>query len=234
MSEKTKINRQAGFSLVELAVVLIIIGLIVGGILKGQDLLESARLKSILTQANEYRLATATFMEKYGSLPGDYDKASEYIDGSLLNGNNDGRIEGPGLAVNPGGYNHEARSFWAHLAAANLITHPGQPHGGHAQFDKGVPSTKIGGGFTLRYQPHPEMVSHWFVIGAENGDTGDGPLLTPVQAMSIDVKADNGDPTRGQIQAKSGAGGNAGLCVKANGLYNTDNKDKACVLYIKL
>jgi len=232
--KKSDLSYQQGFSLVELAIVLIIIGLIIGGILKGQELLDSARLKSILTQANEYRLATATFVEKYGALPGDYDKASEYIDSRLMNGNNDGQIDGPGLAVNPGGQNHEARSFWAHLAAAHLMTDPGQVQGGRALFGKGAPSTKIGGGFTLRHHPFPEMPSHWFVVGEANGDAGDKGLLTPAQALSIDAKADNGDPSTGNIRTKTGKGSGAGKCLKANGLYNTQNTNKDCVLYIKL
>ena len=70
---------QEGFSLVELSIALLIIGLIVGGVLKGQELLESARLKSALSQVNEFRLATGVFMDKYNALPGDFDHASEYI-----------------------------------------------------------------------------------------------------------------------------------------------------------
>lgn len=95
---KRKIT-QAGFSLVELAIALMIIGLIVGGILKGQELLESARLKSVLTQVNEYRVAVTTFMDRYDALPGDFDQAAELIQDGLLDGNNNGIIEGPGLTT---------------------------------------------------------------------------------------------------------------------------------------
>ena len=107
---KTKKTLQA-FSLVELAIALVIIGLLIGAVLKGQELLASARLKTVITQLNQYRLATNTFMDRYGALPGDYDKASSYIKEGLKNGNNNGVIEGLGLSAGGGGFNHEATSF---------------------------------------------------------------------------------------------------------------------------
>ncbi len=219
----------AGFSLVELAIVLLVIGLIMGGILKGQELLESARLKSLLTQVNEYRVATSVFLERYGSLPGDYDKAKEHILDTLKNGNGDGIILGDGLATND-----EALSFWSHLAAANLIASPGNlPTGGSATFGKGAPVTKMGGGFTIQYNVFGEN-KHWFVIGKENGNKGDGALLTPLQALSLDQKIDSGNPTMGHVRARDGAnttGGNK--CIK-DGMYNTAIKTPACVMYFMM
>jgi len=61
--KKSKAHYEAGFSLIELAVVLIIMGLLIGGILKGRDLIESARLKRVISQLNELRMATNTFLD---------------------------------------------------------------------------------------------------------------------------------------------------------------------------
>jgi hypothetical protein len=225
-------NSEAGFSLVELAIVLLVIGLIIGGILKGQELLESARLKSLLTQVNEYRVATSIFLEKYGALPGDYDKAKEYIDDKLQNGNGDGKIDGPGLASHGAG--HEALSFWSHLAAAGLISPPGEnSSGGHATFGKGAPSTRIGGGFTIVYGEF-DSAKHWFVAGTENGDKGNGALLTPMQALSLDQKIDSGNPLNGQFRVKEGAGAAPNSCITNRGLYNSKTKTAACVVYFML
>ena len=135
-------SKDAGFSLVELAIVLVVLGLLIGGVLKGVELVESARLKSILTQVNEFRIAVSTFIDRYDALPGDYHEASQYIKGTLKDGNNSGFIEGPGLARDS-----EACAFWMHLAEAQLIPLPGKiPAQGNARFGHGVPSAKLGGG----------------------------------------------------------------------------------------
>jgi prepilin-type N-terminal cleavage/methylation domain-containing protein len=228
---KSFLQEDRGYSLVELSIVLMIIGIIIGGILKGQELLENARLKSILTQVNEYRMATTIFMDKYDALPGDFDGARDHIHPALKNGNNNGIIQGAGLAS--GTHDHEALSFWAHLAAANLIASPGQaPASGSARFGHGAPSSKLGGGFTVQHQPHPGMDGHWFLLGSENKTRGDGGLLTPMQAYSLDKKADSGDPTTGKIRAFTGSNVSSKPCV-INGHYNTKLNEKVCILYFQ-
>lgn len=211
------------FSLVELAIVLVIIGLLIGAVLKGQELLESARLKTIITQLNQYRLATNTFVDRYGALPGDYDKASSYISSSLKNGNNNGVIEGLGLSSSGGAASHEALSFWEHLAAAELIPN-GPP-----------PPTKMGGVITIAHAPLEGMQGHWFIIGNANGAKNDGALLTPLQCLSLAKKLDTEDPFSGNVQIRNGAQKSGkGQCLKANKVLNTATKDPACVLYVKL
>jgi prepilin-type N-terminal cleavage/methylation domain-containing protein len=229
------IQEEDGFSLVEMAIVLIIIGLILGGIMKGQELLESARLKSLITQTNQYRLATNTFLDRYDALPGDFHRASELIHPRLKDGNNNGIIEGLGLVSSHNPVDHEALSFWEHLAAANLIPSPGNNTGkGHAHFGRGAPSSKIGGGFTIRFQPSEDMPGHWFIIGHENGASGNNALLTPEQALSIARKIDNTDTNNGSVRAKDGANVPSQSCVKDSGEFNTQNKSPACVLFIQM
>ena len=206
-------------------------GIIIGGILKGQDLLESARLKSVISQVNEYRVATNIFQDRYGALPGDYAQASHYIDASLSNGNGDGHITGPGLTSSGSG--HETLSFWAHLAAAKLISSPGKISSRKAaQFGHGAPKSKIGGGFTVQYNTFGEG-HHWFVLGEKQGASGQGAGLTPLQAMSLDQKGDNGQPGEGKIRAKDGIDVPPGSCVTAQGTYNGKHKNNACVLYFQ-
>lgn len=229
------IQEEDGFSLVEMAIVLVIIGLILGGIMKGQELLESARLKSVITQANQYRLAVNTFIDRYDALPGDFDRAAELIAPHLKNGNNNGVIEGLGLSIGKNGFEHEALSFWEHLAAANLIPSPGTPRENtHAHFNQGAPSCKMGGGFTIRYHPHDDMPGHWFIIGRENGVSGNNALFTPQQAMCLVRKIDPSENNSGTVRAKDGANVQPGSCVKSSGEFNTKNKSPACVLYIQM
>lgn len=224
-------DHESGFSLIEMSIVLLIIGLIVGGILKGQDLLESAKLKATMSQLNEFRIATNLFYDKYDALPGDFDQAQQMIHASLRNGNGNGVVEGAGLTLQ--GEGHESLSFWAHLAAAGLITDPGtMPSSGVARFGQGAPASKIGGGFTVKHNPAPGLEGHWFVLGKENGASGDAALLTPEQAHSLDRKMDNGDPFSGRVQARDGYGQSQSSCVH-QGRYNLKNRKPACVLYVQ-
>ena len=229
-------GNESGFSLVELAIVLLIIGLIIGGILKGQELLESARLKSILTQVNDYRVQTSIFLEKYGYLPGDFDKAEEFIDNTLKNGNGNGIIDGDGLAVDS-----EAFQFWAHLAKAQLIPEPGEKlNDKEGDFGHGVPKTRMGGGFTVQYGGFG-LAKHWFVIGNKNGTQGDGALLTPLQAYGLAHKIGGGNANDGYIRALNDKSATSGTCT-TGGKYNIktmqQNKEKvtepACVIYFMM
>lgn len=216
-----KNKHNSGFSLVELAIVLIVMGLIIGGVLKGRELIESAKLKAVMAQVNEYRVATGTFMDMFDALPGDYSAAAEHIDSKLNNGNGNGVIDGSGLDKSS-----EAGQFWQHLAASGLISNSGPAEGANLHFDRGAPSSKIGGGFTIRH----EEGKHWFVLGAENGQNGDGALLTPAQAFSLDKKIDNGIPTSGKVMSFDGTDVAAGSCVTPDGKYNMKNKAPACAM----
>lgn len=226
---KKQYNSQSGFSLIELAVVLIIMGLLIGGILKGKDLIDSARLKRVMAQLNELRMATSGFLDKYDALPGDFNKASFQIKSDLHNGNGNGIVEGAGLS--PGS---EALSFWSHLAEAGFIGSPGlKSEQNVGEFGKGAPESSLGGGFTVENNPHG-MVGLWFILGKKNGDHGDGGLLTPTQAMNIDKKMDNGQPTSGKVRAIDGADVGANTCVTEKGTYNLDNHEPVCVLLFQL
>src|SRR5262249_49069165 len=63
---------QKGFTLIEMSIVLVIIGLIIGGILKGQEIVESSRQKNFITQLDSTRAAVNTFVDRYRALPGDF------------------------------------------------------------------------------------------------------------------------------------------------------------------
>ncbi|MBP6985562.1 MAG: prepilin-type N-terminal cleavage/methylation domain-containing protein [Alphaproteobacteria bacterium] len=214
----------SGYSLVEIAIVLIIIGLIIGGVLKGKDLIESARIKSVIAQVNGYRLAVSSFKEMFDALPGDFSAASQQIDADLSNGNGNGQIEGSGMSAAS-----ESGQFWVHLAGAELIAEPGRGQGNVLVFDGGVPSSALGGGFTVTYKDG----KHWFVLGNASEGSNLTALLTPQQAKRLDAKMDNGNPLRGTILAVDGLDVPRGSCVNAAGQYNLLNKKPACVLYFE-
>ncbi len=85
---------QAGFTLVEIAIVMVIIGLLIGGVLKGQAMIENAKVKRVVKQADEIRAAVMTFYDKYGVYPGDENLANVPPVGGDGSGNGNGQITG--------------------------------------------------------------------------------------------------------------------------------------------
>jgi prepilin-type N-terminal cleavage/methylation domain-containing protein len=64
-------KKQKGFTLIEIAIVLVIIGLLVGGVLQGQELIENSRVKQVVKDMNGTAAAIFTYQDRYGRLPGD-------------------------------------------------------------------------------------------------------------------------------------------------------------------
>jgi prepilin-type N-terminal cleavage/methylation domain-containing protein len=85
---------QAGFTLVEIAIVMVIIGLLIGGVLKGQAMIQNAKVKRVVKQGDELRAAIMTFYDKYGVYPGDENLAAIPPNGADNEGNGTGQIAG--------------------------------------------------------------------------------------------------------------------------------------------
>lgn len=117
--------KEAGFTLVELAIVLVIIGLIVGGVLVGQDLIKAAEIRATTTDLERYNAAANTFRNKYNGIPGDLLSARatqfglESRDGAAANGDGNGLVEGCAAATVDLGC--ETAMFWTDLTVASLI-----------------------------------------------------------------------------------------------------------------
>jgi prepilin-type N-terminal cleavage/methylation domain-containing protein len=100
MKRKIQMNRQqhthsqSGFTLVEIAIVMVIIGLLIGGVLKGQAMIESAKVKRVMKQADEMRAGVMTFYDKFGLYPGDENLANVPPGGGDINGDGNGQITG--------------------------------------------------------------------------------------------------------------------------------------------
>jgi prepilin-type N-terminal cleavage/methylation domain-containing protein len=112
--------KQQGFTLIEIAIVLVIIGLLLGGVLKGQELITSARVRNLITQQDGVKAAYFGFLDRFRALPGDYDQAFTNIAGISNaacnggNGNGNGRIESTAPAS-------ENVLVWEHLSKAGFI-----------------------------------------------------------------------------------------------------------------
>ena len=91
----TSKHRQQGFTLVEIAIVLVIIGLLLGGILKGQELITSARVRNIADQNSGVQAAYYGFVDRFRQVPGDWPQtnAAQAIPGVTTGGNGNGRLD---------------------------------------------------------------------------------------------------------------------------------------------
>ena len=110
---------QAGFTLIELAIVLVIIGLLLGGVLKGQELINSAKVKNMANDFRNIQVYVYSYQDKFKALPGD-DKAAKQHVGATKDGNGDGVIEGVWNAT--AAADTESFNFWQHIRLAGLAT----------------------------------------------------------------------------------------------------------------
>ncbi len=114
-------SRQAGFTLVEIAIVLVIIGLLLGGVLKGQELIENSRIKSIVNDMKAVQAAYNGYIDRYKAIPGDEVAATMTARGwtGTVAGNGNGvlLITGAQTFTNGG----EQGAFWRSLRASGLI-----------------------------------------------------------------------------------------------------------------
>jgi prepilin-type N-terminal cleavage/methylation domain-containing protein len=122
-----------GFTLIELSIVLVIIGLIAGGVLVGRDMIKAAQVRKVVADIRQFQSAVNTFKAKYGGLPGDLPQAEARAFGFTAasssypdTGNGNGTLSDALSATEPGGgivtaVNGEGTLFWRQLSEAGLI-----------------------------------------------------------------------------------------------------------------
>ncbi len=248
-SDKTTLK--SGFTLVEMSLVILIIGLLIGGTLAGRALLYSAKVRSALKDIEQIQTATITFQEKYECLPGDCAHATKYFSG-VTDGNGDEQIGVYGVS----GYS-EMWQFWYHLSMAGLFrgSYTGtQGSGGanHAEVGVNVPASKIGAGIgytVLNWNGYTDNWNGWTSLG-ERTLTKHAILfgksyldayptfaqaLTVMDALSIDTKVDDGKPGTGNwIHLYPLVYPNCATTLSpTTAVYNTATAGEACNFGIK-
>ncbi|MDR0563412.1 MAG: prepilin-type N-terminal cleavage/methylation domain-containing protein [Azoarcus sp.] len=124
MQRKSVFN-QKGFTLVEIAIVLVIIGLLLGGVLKGQELINSAKVKSLAQDFRNTQTILYAYQDKYRALPGDDGRAASHVCPAstptcTTNGDANGAIDGDWNAT--AAANTDSIRFWQHVRFANLAS----------------------------------------------------------------------------------------------------------------
>ncbi len=226
-------KRTSGFTLVEMSIVLVIIGLIIGGILKGQEIIAGARQKAVINQVNAVRAATNTYFDRYRALPGDDPTALAVLDANVNNGNGNGIVGTAAaamanLSANDLSAASENYNFFNGLIAAGLLNGgavtAGLAGAGTVRFGtSALPASPISGaGLTLINGPHTgdgtgatARTTHWLRIHKDPA--------TPASPMSartlanIDSQSDDGLPWTGGT--RSGAAANCSAAAAAGAAY---------------
>ena len=244
-------EKQKGFTLVELSIVLVIIGLIVSSVLVGQDLIRSAELRSTIGQYESFNAAIATFRGKYGGTPGDFAGQTEL--GFVGDGNGDGVLESDTANEHDGEYVY----FWNHLGSTGSALISGSYDGTAS----GVTTTDINS-----FTPTATIGQNWgvyavnginhFVLGATLSNSGNNytttEVLSSIDARNIDEKVDDSRPYRGIVQARgasntdpntdpsydqnsdaSSCTGGTAAALSTAATYNTAFSDINCVLILR-
>jgi prepilin-type N-terminal cleavage/methylation domain-containing protein len=233
-----KAYQQKGFTLVELAIVLTIIGLLIGGILKGQQLINNAKVTAEITQFQALTAAITTFQDTYSSLPGDITNPTARLPSCLAApcsqvGNGDGVVGAPAaspltttlpLATNENG------SVFVHMARADLIA---GISGTAMQWGQALPAGKVSGGILIQ-QMTTAPYSGLYGIGAVSPTAVPGlglgaNVFTPAQAGQIDRKMDDGNPATGIV-----IGYGLALNCQTAPQYLESSVTKDCALSVRL
>jgi len=200
-------RKQSGFTLVEIAIVLVIIGLLLGGILKGQEMITSGQVRNMITQSDGITAAVFAFQDRFKALPGDFVRAQTDIPGggATANGNGDGLINTVA----------EAGDAWQQLSLANFLN--GSYSGADvASFTANwtclttiCPTNVFGGTIMLVTDDEAFAAAAIPVLGLELYSGQNVPISV---MLEIDTKVDDGLPETGtfQISATHDAACNVG------------------------
>lgn len=198
-------NKQAGFTLIELAIVLVIIGLLLGGVLKGQELINSAKVKNMASDFRNIPVFLYGYQDKFRSLPGDDASADTHVTGGTLttnagkgNGQLDGRWNDAAAATS------ETALFWQHVRLAGLaqgatdITdpdyYPRNADGGNIGFEAARTASpaiaNLGGTYVICSQGILGKYVKQLDITMDNGDTETGSMMaTPTTGYAVGAAA---------------------------------------------
>ncbi len=199
-----KKSTEGGFTLVEIAIVLVIIGLLLGGILKGQEMITQAKIKNVINDFNGITVAITSYQDRYRALPGDdRNAAARWTTQAPANGDGDGVIAGLYNANDTSGTGGapaaaaESNLFWQHLRIAGFV--PGLTVG----TGSGTPPPNATGG----------------LIGVESGVIGTRGLgfastivcssnVADKVAIAVDTQIDDSNSATGQVRAQLQAAAN--------------------------
>ena len=252
-----------GFTLVELSIVIVILGLLVGGIIVGSNLVHNAELRSTISDIERYMQAINTFKDKYKALPGDMPNATSFwgeahatpatcittigSDTETCNGDGDGRINDFSESATL----YERFRAWQHLSNAGMIE--GSFNGvADVGTDKGQPGTNVPGsalgeaiGFGLNFNPVTTGTANFYAgdygntlsFGISGGSNMLNAGVSTQDAWHIDQKIDEGRPAYGMVLSQKPGGGVNANCstsdTASSAVYDFSVEGPQCALLIR-
>jgi prepilin-type N-terminal cleavage/methylation domain len=151
MAQTHNSSKQRGFTLVEIAIVLVIVGLVLGGVLKGQEMIRGAKVKNVNNDAQNIISAVSTYKDRYNVMPGD-DSLSTIAVASGVTGDGNGQLE-----------SDENGAFWAQLRQAGLMKGTGNLS----------PTHSFGGTIQVRQNPYTNAQGSFVCFINMPGDVAD-------------------------------------------------------------
>lgn len=180
-------RQTAGFTLVEVAIVMVIIGLLLGSVLKGQQILTNAKIKNLENDYQGMTMAIYLYQERYSVLPGDDPHASAKFGNGIIDGQGDGRLND---LFNSSTDTDDSRLLWSHLRAARLI--PGKKTATDLPIHAFNGVTGVSSSLSLTRTP---LTISGMFVGFTN--------IPNSVALIIESHIDDNDPYKGMIQTDS-------------------------------
>jgi len=210
-------RNQSGFTLIEIAIVLVIIGLLLGGILKGQELINSAKVKNLATDFKNIPVFIYGYQDKFRALPGDDKQVTTHLTNATLattpaSSQGNGVIDG---AWNSATATDETVLFWQHVRLAGLA--PGETVVNVAVGNTYMPTNAVAGPIGITNsgtnnpitQPVATALKGSYIVCSDN--------IPGKFAKQLDITLDDGNTATGSLQVTVAGTASGGMSIPTSG-----------------